>query len=95
MPSAIPAARVQAYPPRLMDEAEAASFLGIGITMLRSKGPQPKRDPKMIGNRVLYDINDLHRWADRLSGQPLAQEQKKAESQDVERSFLEKRNARG
>ena len=75
--------------PRLMDEPQAAAYLSIGKTMLRAHGPAPRR----CGRRVLYDRQDLDRWADRLGDQPLDERQRVEESSEVERRFLEKRRA--
>lgn len=61
--------------PRLMGIGLAARYLGIGVTTLRDKGPEPKR----IGARVLYDRRDLDRWADSLDGQPLDAGERQAE----------------
>jgi hypothetical protein len=72
-----------------MSEPLAAEYLSIGITSLRQAGPAPKR----YGKRRLYDRRDLDRWADRLSGQELDFEERKAEAGDIERRFLENRNA--
>lgn len=77
--------------PRLMGEQLAAAYLGIGVTMLNEKGPAPKRDADLIGNRKLWDRRDLDRWADALAGQPLTGEEADAESRDVERRFFEGR----
>lgn len=68
----------------------AAAYLSIGTTLLREKGPQPKRQ----GKRRLYDRRDLDRWADRLDGQPLDTDAQQAEAAEVERRFLEKRRGR-
>lgn len=76
--------------PRLMSEGMAARYVGIGTSTLREVGPQPKR----IGRRVLYDIRDLDRWADRLGGQPLAEHDMKAEASSVEARFLERRRGK-
>jgi hypothetical protein len=76
--------------PRLMDEPLAARYLSIGTTTLRERGPSPKR----FGRRVLYDRNDLDRWADRLGDQPLDEAAEGAESREVERRFFEKREKR-
>lgn len=77
--------------PRLMSEPLAAEYLSIGTTMLRERGPRPKR----LGKRRLYDRVDLDRWADNLGGQPLNVAQQRTEAIDIERRFLEKRRARG
>jgi hypothetical protein len=76
--------------PRLMCEKLAAEYLSIGTTMLRERGPEPKR----WGKRRLYDRIDLDRWADRLGGQPLTVPEQQREASEVERRFLEKRRAR-
>ena len=81
--------------PRLMREFDAADYLGIGITMLNDRGPAPKRDENKIGNRKLWDIRDLDRWADAVDGQPLTAEEVQAESRNVEKRFLEGRKKRG
>ncbi len=78
------------YWPRLMSEPIAARYLSISETNLRAKGPAPKRH----GGRILYDIRDLDRWADRLGGQPLDEVDRKAEADEVERRFLERRRAK-
>ncbi len=65
--------------PRLMREELAAAYVGIGVTMLREHGPQPKR----LGKRVLYDRHDLDRWADALGGQPLDPDEREDEGDDI------------
>lgn len=80
-----PIRAIQAYAPRLMSERDAARYLSIGTTTLRSQGPTPKR----LGRRVLYDLRDLDRWADSLGGQPLTEPAQEAEAAEVERRFLE------
>lgn len=80
-----PIKALQAYPPRLMSEGEAARYLSIGTTTLRTYGPKAKR----LGRRVLYDVRDLDRWADALGDQPLTEQDVEAESAEVERRFLE------
>lgn len=89
--NAEPLREFRAYPPRLMSETEAAHYLSIGTTTLRERGPSPKR----LGRRVLYDIKDLDRWADRLGDQPLDEQSAKEEAAEVERKFLERRARRG
>lgn len=73
--------------PRLMTIEYAAAYLSRSPTVLRERGPTPKRD----GRSVLYDRKDLDRWADELDGQPLAPAERELESKEVERRFLEKR----
>jgi hypothetical protein len=70
-----------------MSEDTAALYLSIGTSTLRMAGPKPKR----LGRRVLYDIRDLDRWADRLDGQPLDGKRQEDEAAEIERRFLEKR----
>ncbi|MBX9816161.1 MAG: helix-turn-helix domain-containing protein [Sphingomonas sp.] len=76
---------------RLLSVVDAAAYLGISASSLREHGPEPKR----LGARVLYDIRDLDRWADRLSGEPLDENDEEREAREVERRFLEKRSGRG
>lgn len=85
-----PIRAIQAYAPRLMSEGEAARYLSIGTTTLRTQGPKPKR----LGRRVLYDLRDLDRWADALGDQPLTTAQEAEESAEVERRWREKRQTR-
>jgi len=73
--------------PRLMSEPLAARYLSISPTNLRENGPEPKRH----GRRVLYDIRDLDRWADRLGDMPMDTADEEAEAREVERRFMEKR----
>lgn len=77
--------------PRLMSIDFAAAYLSRSESVIRERGPTPKRD----GRSVLYDKRDLDRWADRLGGQPLDERQEEEEASDVEARFLEKRRARG
>jgi hypothetical protein len=70
-----------------MSERQAADYLSIGTTTLRSEGPEPKR----WGRRILWDRHDLDRWADRLGGQPLTAVEQGREASEIERRFLEKR----
>lgn len=72
--------------PRLMSVDLAADYVGIGSTKLREKGPKPKR----FGGRVLYDRQDLDRWVDALGDQPLDDEQKKDEGDEIERRIRER-----
>lgn len=76
--------------PRLMGERDAAAYLSIGTTTLRERGPAPKK----IGARTIWDRRDLDRWADALDGQPLTPAEERAEADDVERRFLDKRARR-
>lgn len=76
--------------PRLMPVEMAAAYLSRSATVIRQRGPQPKRD----GRSVLYDRHDLDRWADRLGGQPLDDDARAKEADEVERRWKEKRRAR-
>lgn len=81
--------------PRLMNERLAAFYLSIGTTMLRDKGPAPKK----IGGRTLWDRRDLDRFADALDGsvpggQPLDPADAESHGRDVERAWLEEREKR-
>lgn len=76
--------------PRLMPIELAAAYLSRSATVIRERGPQPKRD----GRSVLYDRRDLDRWADRLAEQPLDDEAEQEEAAEIERRFLESRRAR-
>lgn len=75
--------------PRLLSADLAALYLSISMTNLREYGPKPKRH----GRRVLYDLHDLDRWADRLDGQPLDEHDEEVEADEVERRWREKRAA--
>lgn len=77
--------------PRLLTVQLASRYLSISATTLRDHGPAPKRH----GRRVLYDIHDLDRWADRLDGQPLDESAEADEAAEVERRFFKERNGRG
>ena len=77
--------------PRLLSSPLAAAYLSISETTLRDHGPEPKRH----GRRILFDRQDLDRWADRLDGQPLDEAAERDEAAEVERRFMEKRRARG
>jgi hypothetical protein len=77
--------------PRLMDAEMAGAYLSRSATVIRERGPKPKRD----GRSVLYDRRDLDRWADSLGDQPLDAGAREAEAAEVERRFMEKRRGRG
>jgi hypothetical protein len=77
--------------PRLMTERMAADYLSIGKYMLRERGPKPVKS----GARSLWDLRDLDRWADALAGRPLDESDTAAQSNDVERQFLEGRRKKG
>ncbi len=73
--------------PRLMRIGLAAQYLGVSEGTFRSLGIVPQN----IGSCVLYDRISLDRFADRLSGQPLSKDERRAEAEAVERAFLERR----
>lgn len=73
--------------PRLMPIELAAAYLSRSATVIRQRGPKPKKD----GRSVLYDRRDLDRWADRLNEQPLDEPERLKEAEEIERRFLEKR----
>jgi hypothetical protein len=77
--------------PRLMGVDLASAYVGLSANTLRSVGPKPRA----VGKRRLYDRTDLDRWADRLAGQPLTAQEMTLEASEVERRFLERRQARG
>jgi len=72
--------------PRLMCEPLAAKYLGISPTSLREHGPEPRRWRR----RLLYDIHDLNRWADALAGEPLDEEQRDDEGDDIHARVMER-----
>lgn len=72
--------------PRLLNEELAADYLSISRTSLRTRGPKPKH----VGRRALWDIQDLDRWVDALSGQPLNHQQREDEGDDILRRVKEK-----
>ncbi|KQN93874.1 hypothetical protein ASE95_02930 [Sphingomonas sp. Leaf231] len=77
--------------PRLLSIELAAQYLSLSASTLRAEGPEPKRH----GRRVLYDIHDLDRWADRLDGQPLDDRAEEDEAAAFEKRWMDKRRARG
>ncbi|MBB5725027.1 hypothetical protein FHS97_000935 [Sphingomonas endophytica] len=77
--------------PRLLSVELAAQYLSLSMSTLRAAGPEPKRH----GRRVLYDIRDLDRWADRLDGQPLDEREEEEEAAAFEKRWMDKRRARG
>jgi hypothetical protein len=76
--------------PRLMPIELAARYLSRSPTVLRERGPKPKRD----GRSVLYDKKDLDRWADRLGDQPVSEPELPDAAADEERRFFERRRRR-
>lgn len=75
--------------PRLMGVDMASRYLGVSVGTFRSLNIRNQN----IGRRVVWDRNDLDRYADRLSDQPLTADQIRAEASEVERRFLERRRA--
>jgi hypothetical protein len=75
--------------PRLMNERDAADYLSIGTTLLRDLLP-----PRKIRGRAVWDIRDLDRFADALSGQPLDQGASESHAQGVEQRWLDGRKQR-
>ena len=65
--------------PRLMRVELACRYLGLGETKFRSLGIASRA----IGGAVLWDIRDLDRWADALSGAPLDESAREAEGADI------------
>ncbi len=76
--------------PRLMKRADACDYVSLGETRLRTHGPAPH----MVDGVERWDRRDLDRWVDALDGQPLGPSEIAAESNDVERRFLERRKER-
>lgn len=54
------------YPPRLLSASQAARYIGISESTLRTLG-LPRR---MLGTRRLYDRYDLEAFADGLEVEP-------------------------
>ena len=77
--------------PRLMPEADAAAYLGVGETMLREHGPTPKK----WRGRTLWDRKDLDRFADALDGQPLDDHEAGSHARDVEARWRDQRKKQG
>ena len=70
MPAALPPIVVRPWP-RLLDEQEAAAYLGISPSKFRSGwSASPPRYPLPIrdGGNVLWDIKALDAHVDRLTG---------------------------
>jgi hypothetical protein len=73
-----------------MREKLAAAYMGISGSMLRQVGPAPKK----LGSCAVWDRQDLDRWADALSGQPLDLEDRQAEADEVARRVQERLNGK-
>ena len=76
----------------------AALYLSRSVTVIRERGPKPKRD----GRSVLYDIRDLDRWADELgaeeagtAGAPAADNDPASAAAAEEQRFFDRRRRRG
>lgn len=87
----VPHRTIVAAWPRLLSIDLAAQYLSLSASTIRAEGPEPKRHDR----RVLYDIRDLDRWADRLDGQPLDERQEEDEAAAFEKRWMDKRRARG
>jgi len=75
---------------RLLSEADAAEYLGIGASYLRTLALKSRR----LGRRVLYDIKDLDRWVDRMEDAPVENDPASAAAAE-EAAFFQRRQARG
>lgn len=75
---------------RLLSADDAAEYLGIGVTMLRGLGIRTKA----IGRRVVWDIQDLDRWVDRMDDQPLDGVDQAKEQASEEAAFFARRQRR-
>jgi hypothetical protein len=76
----------------------AALYLSRSVTVIRERGPKPKRD----GRSVLYDIRDLDRWADELGAEeggapaaPPADNDPAAAAAAEEQRFFDRRRRHG
>lgn len=76
---------------RLLSAADAAEYLGISPTTLKTLGIQAKS----IGRRVMWDRVDLDRFVDRMTDQPIPAAEQGREQDDEEARFFERRRARG
>lgn len=77
--------------PRLLSEPDAAEYLSLSRTTLRTLQIRARR----VGRRVLYDVRDLDRWVDRMGEQPIAPADMAEAIEDQERRFFEERANRG
>lgn len=77
--------------PRLMSLPLASAYFGVGAVTFRGLNIRPCR----IGRRVLWDRQDLDRYADRLGGQPQSKKERLSEAKEVERRFFERRRKDG
>lgn len=74
--------------PRLMPLRLACAYFGVCDKTFRSLGIEPRR----IGRRVLWDRQDLDRWADRMAGMPSRTLDPTAGVRAMERRFFARLN---
>ena len=74
--------------PRLMPLPLACAYFGVCDKTFRSLGIAPRR----IGRRVLWDRQDLDRWADGIAGKPLRSKDPGAGARSMERRFFARLN---
>ena len=72
--------------PRLMSLPLASAYFGVCAATFRTLGIRPCR----IGRRVLWDRQDLDRFADGMSGQPVRGRDPGAAAKAMERRFFER-----
>lgn len=77
--------------PRLMSDRYAAAYLGLSTVTFRGLDIKPRR----FGRRVVWDRQDLDRYADRLGSQPQSRKERLTEAKEVERRFLERLKSNG
>ena len=70
--------------PRLMPLRLACAYFGVCDKTFRSLGIAPRR----IGRRVLWDRQDLDRWADKMAGVPTRSRDPAAGVRTMERRFF-------
>jgi hypothetical protein len=58
--------------PRCLSRRQAATYLGIGATLLAQIGPPPIR----LGRRLVYDVLDLDAWLNEHKGRGRAMKEK-------------------
>ncbi|KIX18492.1 hypothetical protein SY26_09500 [Paracoccus sp. 228] len=71
------------YPPRLLSAPQAARYIGISETTLRTLG-LPRR---ILGTRRLYDRYDLDAFADGLEVEDSAVDQLQRDQAECDRLF--------
>lgn len=77
--------------PRLMPLRYAAAYFGICPATFRALDIKPRR----FGRRVVWDRQDLDRYADLLGGRPQEGRSAATTAREVERRFLERRRRNG